>query len=98
MALYDPREFPEAETVSKDFTLADVLVWARTKPADEAYDYCSSHRCALAQFGIATGRPHLVGPDGTDLLLQRPALNDALAGSPLTFGAFADRLEQALAQ
>ena len=98
MALYDPKQFPEAETVSTDFSLADVLAWARTKPADEAYDYCSSHRCALAQFGIATGRPHLVGPDGTDLLLQRPILNNALAESTLTFGALVDRLEQALAR
>jgi hypothetical protein len=31
MALYDPRELT---VVSPDFTVADVLAWARTKPAD----------------------------------------------------------------
>lgn len=41
---------------SADFTIADVLAWARTKPADEEYDYCSNGNCAVAQFLKETGR------------------------------------------
>lgn len=33
-----------------DFTLFDVLAWARTKPADEAYDFVHAETCALGQF------------------------------------------------
>jgi hypothetical protein len=39
-----------------DFTIADVLVWARTKPADEAYNYVDARDCALCQFLRETGR------------------------------------------
>jgi hypothetical protein len=35
---------------ASDFTIADVLAWARTKPADEKYDYSDSGNCALCQF------------------------------------------------
>jgi hypothetical protein len=49
-----------------DFTIADVLAWARTKPADERYDYTASSNCALCQFLRETGRGvnPSVGPDG----------------------------------
>lgn len=46
---------------STDFTVADVLAWARTKPADEQFDYGDADKCAIAQFGRDTGRAHLVG-------------------------------------
>jgi hypothetical protein len=39
-----------------DFTIADVLAWARTKPADESYSYGSNTDCALCQFVRETGR------------------------------------------
>ena len=62
MALYDPT--PQVEVApSPDFTIADVLAWARTRPADLEYGYSDSHACAVAQFGRATGRDHLVGID-----------------------------------
>ena len=41
---------------STDFTIADVLAWARTKPADEVYVYTDSTNCALCQFLRETGR------------------------------------------
>jgi hypothetical protein len=44
-----------------DFTISDVLAWARTRPADERYNFIDKNACAIAQFGIATERPHLVG-------------------------------------
>lgn len=106
MALYDPNEFP-AETKT-DFTLADILAWARKKPADEAYTYSDSSNCALCQFLRVTGRAKQPGvwPYGwKDRALSyraRPghriadALADALVSRPHTFGAFADRLEKAL--
>jgi hypothetical protein len=36
--------------MATDFTIADVLAWARTKPADERYDYEDSGNCALCQY------------------------------------------------
>lgn len=107
MALYDPHEFPEAE-VTTDFTLADVLAWARTKPADLAYDFCEPHECALGQFvrerrlgdpmgsGFwAGGKCHRYG----EVLLgaaQDRRGEDWKRDQIWTFGAFADRLEKAL--
>jgi hypothetical protein len=85
-----------------DFTIAEFLAWARTKPVDERYSYCNSNRCALAQFGMATGREHLVGPGGTSLLFKSKELNravggdDDLADADLTFGKLAERLEALL--
>lgn len=38
-----------------DFTIADVLAWARTKPADERYNYWCN-QCAIGQFLVETGR------------------------------------------
>jgi hypothetical protein len=36
--------------VATDFTIADVLMWARTMPAGEGYCYSDIHGCALCQF------------------------------------------------
>lgn len=49
-----------------DFTVADVLAWARTKPADEAYAYDSPFNCALCHFLRDTDRAArpIVGPYG----------------------------------
>lgn len=48
--------------MASDFTIADVLAWARTKPADERYDYQDTGNCALCQFLKASGlaeRPYV---------------------------------------
>jgi hypothetical protein len=76
-----------------DFTVAELLAWARTKPANERYDFTNSRICALAQFGRATNRAHLIGPDGTAALCDWPELQDAMAGGAETFGALVERLE-----
>ncbi len=39
-----------------DFTIKDVLEWARTKPADERYNYTMPMSCALCHFLRDTGR------------------------------------------
>lgn len=39
-----------------DFAIADILAWARTKRADEPYDYASNRNCAICQFLRETGR------------------------------------------
>ena len=39
-----------------DFTLSQILAWARTKPAEEAYEYTANENCALCQFIRETGR------------------------------------------
>lgn len=82
----------------KDFTIADVLAWARTKPADGRYEYLDPTNCAVAQFGRETGRPYLIGV--SSLLLNYPALFDVAAGNDvsyaLTFGAIVARCEAAL--
>jgi hypothetical protein len=54
MALYDPQEFP-AETRT-DFSLSEILAWARMKPADEEYRYTDPGNCAVCQFLAETGR------------------------------------------
>jgi hypothetical protein len=36
--------------MAADFTIADVLEWARTKPADGVYRYYDPFNCALCQF------------------------------------------------
>lgn len=106
VALYDPNEFPETKTVSPDFTLEDVLAWARTKPRDGWYDYCDPSNCAVCQFLIETGRAtapaigfNEIEEAGAetryfDERIARAA-NSALE-TGWTFGAFADRLEQAM--
>jgi hypothetical protein len=85
-----------------DFTIADVLAWAKTKPADETYDVCNAVYCALAQFGLATGRPQLVGLTNPALTYPSLAgLDDALGfsdHSDLTFGGLAKRLAALLAE
>ena len=42
--------------MATDFTIRDVLEWARTKPADGRYNYNSNENCALCQFLRETGR------------------------------------------
>jgi hypothetical protein len=48
--------------MATDFTIADVLAWARTKPADEGYSYSNGwwtpedSGCALCQFLKDTSR------------------------------------------
>jgi hypothetical protein len=87
-----------------DFTIADVLAWARTKPADEAYNYNCNGRCAIGQFLSATGRasdPNVGNATWDDLdNLDRcegvpfpPELDWAAECLPNTFGAFVERLE-----
>jgi hypothetical protein len=43
------------DAMATDFTIADVLAWARSKPADETYSYWCN-RCAIGQFLMDTGR------------------------------------------
>jgi hypothetical protein len=78
---------------SVDFTIADVLAWARTKPADQSYSFYDASSCAVAQFGRATGRECLVGMPGKTMAQKHPALLQAAIGLPWNFGAFAARLE-----
>lgn len=79
---------------SADFTIADVLAWARTKPAGERYSFVNSRVCAIAQFGLATDRPELVGLHSQALEEIDRRLLLAAVGFPFTFGAFVARLEK----
>jgi hypothetical protein len=86
-----------------NFTLPEFLAWARTKPAGEAYDFCDSDMCAVAQFGASTGRTHLVGLLSSELRALDPDLEGAVldTGRPgiiadWTFGALVTRLEALL--
>jgi hypothetical protein len=73
-----------------DFTIADVLAWARTKPADEAYDYFNCRECALAQFSRHIGLPTF-NPRRSEME-QYKNLGEHLIAEPKTFGALAGRL------
>jgi hypothetical protein len=79
-----------------DFTLREFLDWARTKPADEEYAVWTAGRCALGQFGTATGRTYLYSCYNPESQLGIVGLNRALGFSrevKQTFGALAKRLE-----
>jgi hypothetical protein len=80
---------------SPDFTIADVLAWARTKPADETYCFLEPENCAVAQFGQATNRPELVRV-GDLRKLPVPFAHDlwnAVISKGWTFAALVKRLE-----
>lgn len=76
-----------------------VADWARTKPADEAYDYGDYRNCALCQFlkenGFAAD-PRVGGLGWRDGNGPRTPYSIefamALLEYPTTFGALADRL------
>jgi hypothetical protein len=88
--------------VAADFTIADVLAWARTKPADESYPYYDTCGCALHQFLVARGLPvRLTGGGGywvdtSGRSHQADVPFDVLANTPHTFGALAERIEALL--
>lgn len=79
-----------------DFTIADVLAWARTKPADERYDFIKADVCALGQFAremLGVSRDDAACGDyerGIPPELLRAANSD---DAGCTFGAFVMRLE-----
>jgi hypothetical protein len=73
-----------------EFTIADVLAWARTKPADERYDYMNSCDCALAQFSRHIGLP-IFNPRRSEMERYQN-LGKHLIAEPQTFGALANRL------
>jgi hypothetical protein len=81
----------------KDFSIQDVLAWARTKPADERYDYFQPDYCAVAKFGRETGRPHLIGIPGLMSSRLVPVwLADVIMeteGRGWSYGALVARLE-----
>jgi hypothetical protein len=103
MALYDPGNFPceVATPPSVDFTVADVLAWARTRPADEAYEYVDGRNCAMCQFLRGTGRAAepRVGfgwrdGDGAEHPLPWNLCSAAFGdGGKTTFGGLVKRLE-----
>lgn len=82
------------------FTIAEVLAWAKTKPADSSYCYMDNGGCALARFLVETGRakrPHVRGydwRDGGGCYVSIPyKLAKALSAFPHDYGSFAKRLE-----
>jgi NAD-dependent dihydropyrimidine dehydrogenase PreA subunit len=85
-----------------DFTIADVLAWARTKAAGKRYNYDNCFECALCQFLAETNRAlrplvELNGDwsdcDGVSRGVAPKPLNYAVRDSD-TFGALVARLEK----
>jgi hypothetical protein len=91
--------------MATDFTIADVLAWARTKPADEAYPFISAHGCALGQYAR-----EMRGFSSTEAVCERyrPLVSNDLFDAALgayyrwpkctgkTFGELVARLETLL--
>jgi hypothetical protein len=89
-----------------DFTIADVLAWARTKPADEVYNYADFRNCAICQFLKETGRcadPAVTGSRwrcrsrGGRIYASFDKRINAAANGPRykdTFGELVERLEK----
>lgn len=64
--------------------------WVKTKPRDEAYDFCDMTNCALLQYLKVSG---LYKPGAySQMVLDDAALHNAAADKPYTFGDLADRL------
>jgi hypothetical protein len=89
--------------MANDFTVADVLAWARTKPANEQYCYDDNGYCAIARFLKETGRAREPGvgsltwvdwaePPHISHPLSRE-LNRAVLARPWAFDALVSRLE-----
>ena len=87
----------EIQVKSFDQQVAD---WARTKPADETYDYEDPFGCAMCLFLIDQGiteTPRVI-PGAwrshwkDDWIEFSERVQNALSGRPFTFGALADRL------
>lgn len=87
-----------------DFTISDVLAWARTKPADERYDYDDVANCAMCQFLRDTGRASdpnvgsltwddLDNLETLDSVPFDPRLDKVVKHGSHTFGALVTRLE-----
>jgi hypothetical protein len=80
--------------MAADFTIADVIEWARTKPPSERYDFGNSGNCVIAQFGKATGRGCLLNLGPARLLYTvGHDLYSAAIGN-CTFGGFVKALEK----
>lgn len=77
--------------LNTDFTISDVLAWARTKPADERYDYNNVCNCALAQY--AKARCGVAFVDGRSEAERYHNLGRHLIAEPWTFGGLVKRLE-----
>lgn len=77
---------------------AQFAAWVRTQPEDGVYDYCAPCGCAMYAFLSEVGFPvESVGPfDWSDSAgnahMISDQMEDALARSPYTYGALAQRL------
>jgi hypothetical protein len=86
---------PDGFNPGRDFTVADVLAWARTKPADEEYNLIDAGNCALGQFfqetrGLTCAELYANDPYQE---IEDTALGKALCFSK-TFGGLVQRLEK----
>ena len=84
---------------SPDFSIPQFLAWARTKPADERYDYWDTRNCAMCQFLRDRGLPvRAAGGDGgwedADEQWHEAPQRIPLAAEPHTYGALVTRLEK----
>ena len=87
-----------------DFTIADVLAWARTKPADEEYNFVCAGVCALGQYAQARGMSEDDAAcelyrgrfERRDFMQLRDAANGISLDGGCTFGGFVKRLEALL--
>ena len=77
-----------------DFSVADVLAWARTKPADETYEFTSAGTCALGQYAreVAGASAWEACCGIYESRVPRELMRAANMGNA-TFGKFVARLE-----
>lgn len=81
---------------------AAFLAWAKQQPAEQEYNYVDNDGCAFAQFLIAAGvtdrpsvTPSFWRDSGDEIHKVDEAANWATERRPWTFGALAERLQQA---
>lgn len=82
---------------TSDFTISDVLAWARTKPADELFRYSDIDNCACAQFVRSVGAPlHGELRSRLERKLGMLILDCEYIDGGRRFGEFAERIEALL--
>lgn len=81
-----------------DFTISDVLAWARTKPADERYNFIDAANCALGCFLRETrnvSEIDLYANDPYFAEIEHSPLGRALIGAR-TYGELVELLERSV--
>jgi hypothetical protein len=94
-APFSPADGEVVPAPTVNFTVAEFLDWARTKPADEGYGYMDACKCACGQFADFAGIDWRARCSAAEKARWdfEAKYEHQLRDHPRTFGALAKRLE-----